>query len=200
MDPRLAQRPLQAVEEEHPYEVTFNQDGSIRHVEVHIHRGRLGRWERRCLELLYRGPGNSADLARLLGTHPQTISRTCRTLEGKGLVKSVRIPGQTLEGNRILRRFYTLNRETCRQDNPITAVPMETIREEAQQAQHRGLLWQKLWHTREQLGSPDIQKRSHGLHLLDQLIAEAQQLRHDRAHRLSRESRHPTTRPLHGTP
>ena len=171
----------------------LSEDGEVLLYALESGRGWLGGLERAALKELAGGPAILADLARILGRRRQTVHEALQRLEGKGLVISSRAAGQALHGTPVLRRLYTLNPEACLEAHPVQTFTLEDLREEAQQAQLRGVLRQRLWEATAKLGSPRLETRAHGRRLLEQVRDDAQAALDAEALRLTRGRRHPTT-------
>jgi len=160
----------------------------------------LGRTQRPILRELLHGPMTLAELSRTLGKVRRTVHASLQRLEEEGLVTSLRAPGRTHRGSWVLKRFYTLNPETVLLAHPVPNLTPEDLRTEADASQHRGILRQRLWEAREKLGSPYLETRGHGRRLLEQVRDEAQAALDADTRRRTPRRRHPTTKPLHGTP
>jgi len=89
-------------------------------------------------------------------------------------VISLGAPGQAIYGTPVLRRLYALNPEICFIAKPAPEFTTEDLKAEAEAAQLRVILRQRLYEAATKLGSHDLVKRSQGRRLLERVRDEAQ--------------------------
>ena len=159
---RKASRPL----------IILSESGDIITYRLKPGNRRRSKNQRAILEELAKGPMTPADLSRALGKPHQGILGTLSRLRESELVITSWAAGQNAEGTRILRRVYALNPEICLIARPVPDFTVEDLKAEAEAAQMRGILHQRIWQARQKMGSRDLVKRSQGLQQLERLHEE----------------------------
>jgi len=113
----------------------------------------------------------AADLSRSLNTWHHHVARAPNRLERKGVVKPSGFIGENMDRSMLLRKSYSLNPEVVNIAIPVPKVDVERLRQEAADAQDRGMLIEAFCQASARFGSHDAIKRYMGREQLLRLKA-----------------------------